>query len=1086
MNFGIKQKILLVLVGVLALTTALNAGLASYYTNQQNQESAFSALSRDLLTWQNDLQALTQHLKRTALSTGADTVLLNQLAELLTLELSVDDPLRANDAIPMARTLSYSKGVSLNRLHLVLQTGGFSNIAVYTGGKLSHYIADSEAGMLARKGNSPPGWIKAAINAGENPNFQSWPSWQEGQPPPTIARTIGEVKQPIVSFFFPSPEFAAIEIVVPLQGVIEEYWRPLQPQPVSRIVAELTLEDPAQSKDQVAHPPNWQPTTLAVLVFRKRIDHDTLQALAAKTGKWPTLFSPDGGHQLRITNGNLTPKELLQEAQAVQPGKHSQVIQQTVTTEEGSFYEALLPWQFDNQTRLILGLTSSRDSTVQNIRQTVTAILIAAGLFLVLSTGVGTFWVGRFINPIVTLTNAVKGISLKRRMGSEQLAGNRITAGELQPIDIKAPDEVGELSSAFNVMIAELRHSLETLEQRVQARTAELRQQTQYLRALIDTLPLWVWLKDTQRRYLATNQANAQACDRTVDEIIGKSDQELWSPELAQRYQADDIEVMTSHQRKTVEEPIADEHGIVWMETFRAPVLDEDGTVLGIVGAARNISERKAAEEAREKALAEAVRLARQRSDFLAQMSHELRTPLNAILGYAQILRRDTQQLTKRQAAGLATIQESGQHLLTLINDILDLARIEAGKLALYPIEIDLALFLRIVGDIIRVKAEEKSLLFTQVAAPDLPVSVKADDKRLRQILLNLLGNAVKFTDRGEIILRVQRIASSHPGKDGEAMARLRFEVQDSGIGMSDEQLIRLFQPFEQVGEANRREGGTGLGLAISQQLIHLMGGNIQVKSQLGRGSLFWFELELPVSMAPMAILPVQQRIIGYEGPRKKVLIVDDVPQNCAMLMDALQPLGFEVFDAKNGQECLEQLDSVKPDLIVMDVMMPILNGREATRRIRTMPEFAAMPIIIVTASASPEDEAKSYAAGANAFLPKPIEHQILLKTIGDQLSLKWLYEKPLQEAGEEQAEKADFVIPPQDEIDKLHYLARLGNMQDIHTYADDLQSLDSRYAAFARQLHNLAQNYQSKAIAALAERYRTKQEEVRTENPSA
>jgi len=1088
MNFGIKQKILLVLVGVLALATALNAGLASYYTNRQNQESAFSALNRDLLTWQNDLQALTQHLQHTALSTSADNVLLNQLAELITLELSVDDPLREKDAIPMARTLSYSKGVSLNRLHLVLQTGGFSSIAVYTSGKLSHYISTSEAGMLAHKGTTSPVWIEAPINVSENPNFQSWPSWQEGPVPPTVAHTFGEVKQPIVSFIFPSPEFAAIEIVVPLQGAIEEYWRPLQPQPISRIVAELTLENQAQSQGEVAHPPNWQPTTLAVLVFRKRIDHDTLQALAAKTGKWPVLFSPDGSHQLRITNTNLTPKELLQEAQqAIRPGQPPDIIRQTVTTGQGSFYEALLPWQFDNQTRLILGLTSSRDSTVQNIRQTVTALLIAASLFLVLSFGVGTFWVGRFIDPIVTLTNAVKQIGIKRRIGSEQLTGNRITANELQPIDIKAPDEIGELSSAFNVMIAELRHTLETLEQRVQARTAELRQQTQYLRALIDTLPLWVWLKDMQHRYLATNQANAQACGRQVEEMLGKSDQELWPPELAERYYADDMEVMTSHQRKTVEELIEDENGVVWMETFRAPVLDEDGTVLGIVGAARNISERKAAEEAREKALAEAVRLARQRSEFLAQMSHELRTPLNAILGYAQILRRDTQQLTKRQAAGLATIQESGQHLLTLINDILDLARIEAGKLALYPNEIDLALFLRIVGDIIRVKAEEKSLLFTQVTSPDLPVSVKADDKRLRQILLNLLGNAVKFTDRGEVILRVERMPSPHLGKGRESMARLRFEVQDSGIGMSDDQVARLFQPFEQVSEAHRREGGTGLGLAISQQLVRLMGDHIQVKSQLGRGSIFWFELELPVSTTPLAVLPVQQRIVGYEGARQKILIVDDVPQNRAMLMDALQPLGFEILDAKNGQECLEQLESGKSDLIVMDVMMPVLNGREATRRIRTMPEFAGIPIIIVTASASPEDEAKAYEAGANAFLPKPIEHQTLLKTIGDQLSLQWIYEKPLQETAEEQAEQVeDLVIPPPDEIEKLYRLARLGNMQDIIAYADHLQSLDSQYAAFAKRLRKLAENYQSKAIAALVERYRTKQEEVRTENPSA
>ena len=1083
MSFGVKQKILLVLVGVLALTTALHALLASYYTNQQNQEAAFVTLNRDLLAWQNDLQALTTRLQRVALSAGGDPVLLTQLAELVTLELNVDDPLRKKEAAEMARTLSYSKAVSLNRLHLVLHTGSFSSIAIYTSGKLSLYVSASDAGMTVRRGNAQSVWIQSDANASGYRNFQSWPAWQESQPPPTIAHAIAEVKQPAVSFIFPSPEVTAIEIAVPVEGVIEEFLRDATIQPLSRIVSELTIVDPARNNDKSAS--KRRPAMLAVLVFRKLIDRAALEALAAKTGKWPVLFSPDGSHQQRLINVHLTPKELLQKAQTVPLGTPPQIIQETVTTGQKSFYEALLPWQFENRTRLILGLTSSRDSTLQNIRQTVTAILIAASLTLILSIGVGIFWVGRFIDPIVALTSAVKQIGIKRRLESEQPAGNKTAAEELQPIVIEAPDEIGELSSAFNVMISELRRSFETLEQRVQTRTAELRQQTLYLRTLIDTLPLWVWLKDTERRYLAANQADADACGHTVDEMIGKSDHELWPHELAERYRADDVEVMASRQRKTVEEPIAGANGVIWMETYRVPVLDEDGTVLGTVGAARNISERKAAEAAREAALAEAVRLAQQRSMFLAQMSHELRTPLNAILGYAQILRRDTQQLTKRQATGLATIQESGQHLLNLINDILDLARVEAGKLELYPIEINLSLFLRVVADIIRIKAEEKSLLFTYRVSPDLPASVKVDDKRLRQVLLNLLGNAVKFTDRGEVTLRVQGAASPNPEKDGEAMTRLRFEVEDSGIGMNDEQLSRIFQSFEQVGEVQRREGGTGLGLAISQQLIRLMGGNIQVKSQLGKGSLFWFELDLPVATVTIAALPTQQIIIGYQGPRKKVLIVDDVPQNRAMLMDALYPLGFEVFDAKNGQECLDLLDSIRPDLIMMDVMMPVMDGREATRRIRNLPEFARIPIVAASASATPEDESRSYAAGANAFLPKPLEQDKLLKTIGEQLSLKWINKESPQELAGEQEKAGDFVIPPRDEIERLYQLARLGNMQNIGARADYLKDLDPRYAPFAKQLRNLAESYQSKAIAALVERYRTGHEEVRTENPS-
>jgi CheY-like chemotaxis protein/nitrogen-specific signal transduction histidine kinase len=506
-------------------------------------------------------------------------------------------------------------------------------------------------------------------------------------------------------------------------------------------------------------------------------------------------------------------------------------------------------------------------------------------------------------------------------------------------------------------------------------------------------------------------------------------------------------------------------------------VLDEDGTLLGMVGVSRNISERKAAEEAREKALAEAVRLARLRSEFLAQMSHELRTPLNAILGYAQILQRDP-QLSKRQAVGLVTIHESGQHLLTLINDILDLARVEAGKLNLDSTDIDLSNFLRIVDDIIRVKAEEKSLSFDLRASPDLPAAVRVDDKRLRQVLLNLLGNAVKFADHGEIVLSVRRVATSG---NGQTTVRLRFEVEDSGIGMSEEQLSRIFQPFEQVSDIRRREAGTGLGLAISQQLIRLMGGNIQVRSKLGKGSLFWFELDLPVAEPLVTELSVQAQIRGYEGPRKKILVVDDVPHNRAMLIEALQPLGFDVFDAKNGEECLEMLDGVCPDLIVMDVMMPVMDGREATRRIRRMPQFAGIPIIIVTASASREDEAKNLEAGANAFIPKPIEHYGLLKIIGNLLSLTWTHDKIAPENAEE---TGDFVAPPQDEIETLYRLARLGNMGMIRERADYLKQLDPHYIPFASRLRHLADSYQSKAIMTLVERYRTKPEVTRTESP--
>jgi signal transduction histidine kinase len=484
--------------------------------------------------------------------------------------------------------------------------------------------------------------------------------------------------------------------------------------------------------------------------------------------------------------------------------------------------------------------------------------------------------------------------------------------------------------------------------------------------------------------------------------------------------------------------------------------------------------ERKAAEAAREAALAEAVGLARERSVFLAQMSHELRTPLNAIIGYAQLLRRERLPLNERQAAGLATIHESGQHLLTLINDILDLARVEAGKMTLHPVPVHLGAFLRVVVDIMRVKAEEKGLSFHYELAAGLPDTVTIDETRLRQVLLNLLGNAVKFTDRGAVSLRVT--ATAPDPQDEDATTRLRFAVADSGIGMSAQQVGRLFRPFEQVADAQRRAGGTGLGLAISQQLMRLMGSTIEVASEPGKGSTFSFELAVKAAAASAAALPPPGAIVGYEGERKRLLIVDDVPQNRAMLVDLLQGTGFVVAAASNGLECLVLLDTFKPDLVVMDVMMPVVDGNETTRRIRRTPGWRDVPIVAVTASVSPEDERKSREAGANAFLGKPVDLDALLATIGTLLALHWIHEPWPSDghAGEADAH-AGLVVPPAGEIDILWQLVRIGSMREVRERANYLQALDPAYGPFAARLHALAQGYHSKNLAAFVERYRTR-----------
>ncbi|MDR3415818.1 MAG: ATP-binding protein [Nevskia sp.] len=372
----------------------------------------------------------------------------------------------------------------------------------------------------------------------------------------------------------------------------------------------------------------------------------------------------------------------------------------------------------------------------------------------------------------------------------------------------------------------------------------------------------------------------------------------------------------------------------------------------------------------------------RAKSAFLANMSHELRTPLNAILGYAQLLGRDA-SLGERQAKAARVIQQSGEHLLMLITDVLDLSKIEAGKLELSPAAIGLEPFLAGILDIVRVRAEAKDLACAFTPAADLPRLVRADERRLRQVLLNLLGNAVKFTERGGVELRVSVVSR------GAAEARLRFEVEDTGIGIAAAELRSIFDPFEQAGEPRHRSGGTGLGLSISRELVHVMNGEIGVESEPGRGSCFWFELTLPLEeTAPVA--PMRSRFVGYRGPRRKILVVDDVAANRAVLADALGAVGFQVCEAADGREGVEQAKATRPDLILMDIRMPVMDGAAATHQIRQHPGLQYTPVLGLSAGADAEDVSVSLAAGASAVLEKPIDVDRLLLEVGRLLRLSW------------------------------------------------------------------------------------------------
>ncbi len=460
------------------------------------------------------------------------------------------------------------------------------------------------------------------------------------------------------------------------------------------------------------------------------------------------------------------------------------------------------------------------------------------------------------------------------------------------------------------------------------------------------------------------------------------------------------------------------------------------------------------------------------KSTFLANMSHELRTPLNAVLGYAEILKR-FKGILDPVLDGLDIIHQSGEHLLTLINDVLDLTRIEAGKLELIPAPVHLFTFLRRIVAIIRARAEAKDVDLTYEGLSPLPTAVLADETRLRQVLLNLLGNAVKFTDKGHVALMVDAL---NEGQIGENMVALRFRVEDTGMGIPPEQLERIFQPFEQAGKADKRAEGIGLGLAISRQLVAQMGGQLQVESELGQGSTFWFEVTLPVTESAVQEEPTTiPHIVGYEGRRRKVLVADDRQYNRLLLVDMLEPLGFEVRTASDGQEAVVAALAWQPDVIMMDLVMPVKTGFEAAQEIRQEPQLKGVVIIAVSASVLEGDRNRSLIVGCNAFLIKPINWPKLAMLLQEHLGLEWEYETQV-EAGTHPSPfgplPSDLVPPPPEELAMLLDLAQRGNMRAIQEQADHLEKLGSQYAPLANMLRELAKEFKGREILALVTQY--------------
>ena len=736
---------------------------------------------------------------------------------------------------------------------------------------------------------------------------------------------------------------------------------------------------------------------------------------------------------------------------------------------------------------------------------------------------------------------------------------------------------------------------------------ASHRQQHAMLQAILDYSPAYIFIKDTEGRLLLVNRLFEEFLGLPRDEIVGKTDADLFPPDAAAIYLDEDRQIMATGEAIRVEETLTINQEQRHFLSTKYPIKDDAGAVYAIGGIVTDITERKQAEQAlreseakyrsvvtraaegifilqgehfvyanpavkrlsgytdedmaslrfqdvvyeEDRALviannqrrlqgetfpgyvfriytkdhhmrwvsinatkilwegqpailglvtdvtdqqqaADALRRAKEaaeaanraKSEFIANISHEIRTPLNGILGYAQILKRD-QALSGPQRDGVEIITRSANHLLQLINDILDLSRIEAGQVKQVMTSFDLPALVHELVEMFSIQARQKGVTLNCDLDPQLPVVVHGDAQRLRQILLNLVGNAVKFTDQGSVKVRVfelheldeldesptpQLLNSPTHQLSNSPTHRIRFEVADTGIGIPPEQLERIFQPFEQSREQTVKADGTGLGLSISQRLVRVMGSELSVSSTPGQGSTFWFDLRLTaLSESGDSVTLSQPPIIGYSGPRRTILLVDDQRDNLALLGELLTSLGFEVLQALNGREALEQARRERPDAILMDLIMPEMDGYEAIRRIRQMPDLQDVIILAISADVSEQALHKSFEVGCTDFLPKPISFQELADRLHYYLDIEWRYtEDRPPEVGPTSEAAQPWTAPPQAARRALFHAAQAGRILEVQSQLDQLEQSAPAARAFVEHLRQMANDFALEEMSAL------------------
>ena len=512
----------------------------------------------------------------------------------------------------------------------------------------------------------------------------------------------------------------------------------------------------------------------------------------------------------------------------------------------------------------------------------------------------------------------------------------------------------------------------------------QLRVSEQRLRVLTDSARDVVWTMNPLGEVTYVSPAVEQLRGITPEQALKQTVDETLTPASRDRSIQYFVDVATAIQKGIAPPQFRSEleywrhdGSTFWTEVLAFPLMGANGALVEVLGVSRDISERRQYEDSLRQAREVAEKSNAAKTEFLAHISHEIRTPMSAILSLTDLVLNTP--LDDQQRAWLNKSKSAGRLLLGIINDILDLSKLEHGKLELAALPFDLQSVLQQISDLVSDTCASKGLCYEVVIDPDVPMHLVGDAQRLAQVLLNLVGNAIKFTEQGHVRLQVRRSACA------DALAHLRFEVQDSGIGLESQLQAKVFDGFVQGdNEQTRLHGGTGLGLLICKRLTEKMGGEVGVVSKVGHGSTFWFTVQLPVSQVGAVKTPVS--VQASDSPAlaqgARVLLVEDNPSMRGILSQLLELAGVHVALAENGEDAIRMVNAARYDLVLMDMQMPVMGGLEATRLIRQNPVHQQLPIVALTAGGFMEDRDHCFEAGMNDYLMKPFEYKDLIQVL--------------------------------------------------------------------------------------------------------